>query len=77
VRAINGQVEFYDEASAWGLVRGDDGCLYDLRGGQLPGPPLRLGERVVFDPQPGPGAPRAAAVRRLSLASAARGPGRT
>ena len=67
---INGQVEFYDEPSAWGIIRGDDGCLYDLRGAQLVGPPPRLGDRVAFEPQAGPGGPRAVAVRRLKPAAA-------
>lgn len=70
---INGRVEFYDETSAWGLVRGDDGRLYDLRGAQLAGPPPRIGERVLFEPQPAPGGPRAADVRRLNPAPPPRG----
>ncbi len=73
---MNGQVTFYDETSAWGLIRGDDDGLYDLRGAQLPGPPPRVGDRVLFDPQPASGGPRAAAVRRISLASAPRGVGK-
>jgi len=62
---MNGHVEFYDEDSAWGLIRGDDGRLYDLRGAQVIGAPPQVGERLLFEPQAAPGAPRAAAVRRL------------
>jgi cold shock CspA family protein len=65
---ISGQVKFYDELTNWGLIRGNDGRLYDLRGAQFPGPPPRVGERVMFEPQPGPSGPRAAAVRRLDPA---------
>lgn len=65
---INGQVEFYDEESDWGLIRGDDGHLYELRSAQLPAP--RVGDKVLFEPQPGAGGPRAVAVRRLKSAPA-------
>lgn len=64
---MNGQVKFYDEPSAWGLIVGDDGALYVLRGGQLPGPPPRVGEPVVFEPQPAPGGLRASGVRRIAV----------
>jgi len=67
---MTGQVEFYDETCAWGLIRGDDGRLYDLRGPQLPGPPPRQGDRVLFDPQVAPGGPRAQAVRRAAPSAA-------
>jgi len=73
---INGQVAFYDEACSWGLIRGEDGCLYDLRAAQLPGATPQVGERVVFEPQPAPGGPRAGAVRRLGPTSAPRGAGK-
>ena len=63
---INGQIEFYDEDSGWGLIRGDDGHLYDLRAAQLSGPAPRVGDKVLFEPQPAPGGPRAVAVRRLN-----------
>jgi cold shock CspA family protein len=62
---MNGLVKFYDEPSAWGLIVGDDGALYTLRGGQWSGPPPREGESVVFEPQPAPGGPRASGVRRI------------
>src|SRR5262245_10171095 len=63
---ITGQVEFYDDSSAWGLIRGEDGILYDLRGGQMAGPAPRVGDRVTFDPQDVPGAPRAGNVKRIT-----------
>ena len=64
---VNGQVKFYDEETAWGLILGDDGGLYGVRGTRLPGPPLQVGEKVLFEPQPAPGGPRAAGVRRLRM----------
>jgi cold shock CspA family protein len=65
---INGQIEFYDEESEWGLIRGDDGHLYELRSAQLASP--RVGDKVLFEPQHAAGAPRATAVRRLKPAPA-------
>jgi cold shock CspA family protein len=62
---VVGQVKFYDESMAWGVILGADGGLYTVRGAQLSGPPLQVGERVAFEPQPAPRGPRAAAVRRL------------
>jgi cold shock CspA family protein len=67
---ISGQVEFYDEPTAWGLIRGDDGHLYDLRGNQLGGSLPRVGDRVLFEPQAAPGGPRAVGVRRAKPAAA-------
>lgn len=60
-----GQIRFYDESTAWGVIQGADGGLYAVRGAQLSGPPLQVGERVVFEPLPAPGGPRATAVRRV------------
>ena len=60
-----GQITFYDESTAWGIILGADGGLYAMRGAQLSGLPVQVGERVVFEPQPAPGGPRAAAVRRI------------
>lgn len=65
---IGGQIEFYDEDTGWGLIRGDDQRLYDLRGGQLAGPMPRVGEKVFFEPQAAPNGPRAVAVRRVKPA---------
>ena len=67
---INGQIEFYDEDSERGLIRGDDGHLYELRSVQLAGPAPRVGDKVLFEPQHAAGAPRAVAVRRLRSAPA-------
>lgn len=63
---MNGLVKFYDEPTGWGLIAGDDGALYMLRGAQLADAAPRVGERVAFEPQKGGGGLRAAAVRRLS-----------
>ena len=63
---MNGVVKVSDEPSAWGLSVGDDGALYVLRGAQLPGPPPRVDEPVVFEPQPAPGGLRASGVRRIA-----------
>ena len=65
---INGQIEFYDEESEWGLIRGDDNHLYELRSAQLPAP--RVGDKVLFEPQTTSGGPRAVAVRRPQLTAA-------
>jgi cold shock CspA family protein len=67
---INGRIEFYDEESEWGLIRGDDGHLYELRSVQLAGPAPRIGDKVLFESQTGPGGGRAVAVRRLKPAPA-------
>ena len=67
---MDGQIKFYDESTAWGVIVGDDGGLYVVRGARLPGPPLQVGERVAFEPQPAPGGPRASAVRRLRASDA-------
>ena len=64
-RVVIGQIKFYDESTAWGVIQGADGGLYAMRGAQLSGPPLQVGERVVFEPQAAPGGPRAAAIRRV------------
>ena len=69
---MDGQIKFYDESSAWGVIVGDDGTLYVVRGSQLPSPPLKVGERVAFEPQEAPGGPRASAVRRLRETEAPR-----
>jgi cold shock CspA family protein len=67
---ITGQFEFYDEDSGWGLIRGEDGHLYDVRAAQLAGPAPRVGDKVLFEPQPAAGGLRAVAVKRLSPAPA-------
>jgi hypothetical protein len=54
---INGQIEFYDEDSEWGLILGDDGHLYELRSAQLAGPVPRVGDKVLFEPHSAAGCP--------------------
>jgi cold shock CspA family protein len=60
---VIGQIKFYDEATAWGVIQGADGGLYAMRGDQFSGPPFQVGDQVVFEPQPAPGGPRANAIR--------------
>jgi len=64
-----GQVKFYDEPTAWGLILGSDGALYGVLRVRLPGPPLQVGDRVQFEPHTAPGGLRAREVRRLAAAS--------
>ena len=70
---MRGQVKFYDETAAWGLVLGDDGKLYGVTS---PRPrateTLTEGEYVLFEPQAAPGGLRAVAVRRLRPAETPR-----
>jgi cold shock CspA family protein len=62
--AVIGQIKFYDDTTAWGIIQGADGGLYAMRGDQLAGPRPAMGDRVVFEVQPAPGGPRAIAIRR-------------
>lgn len=67
---MTGRLGFYDEATAWGVIVGEDGCLYAFRGSQAAGPlleagELKAGETVTFEPQPGAGGLRAVGVRRI------------
>src|SRR5262245_46653881 len=61
---VIGQIKFYDEATAWGVIEGADGGLYAMRRDQLAGPRPQVGDRVVFEVQPAPGGPHAIAIRR-------------
>ncbi len=70
---MDGQIKFYDEPTAWGIILGDDGALYVVRGARIPGPSLQVGDRVVFEPRPAPGGPRASAVRRVASAKTPQG----
>jgi cold shock CspA family protein len=63
---MTGRVRFYDTPTAWGVIAGDDGRLYMLRGDQLRDPLPREGERVSFEPMVAEGGPRAANVQRLT-----------
>lgn len=65
---MNGHVKFYDEPTGWGLIVGDDGALYMLRGGPTPEATPCVGERVAFEPQKAAGGLRATAVRRIPAA---------
>jgi cold shock CspA family protein len=67
---MDGQIKFYDEPTAWGIILGDDGALYVVRGARVPGSPLQVGDRVEFEPRAAPGGPRASAVRRVASAKA-------
>jgi len=62
--AVIGQIKFYDESTAWGVIQGADGGLYAMRGDQLTGSRPEVGDRVVFEVQPAPGGPRAISIRR-------------
>jgi cold shock CspA family protein len=63
---MTGRLHFYDPPTAWGVIVGDDGQLYTVHGHQVPGPPLREGERVRFEPIKGPGGLRASGIRRMA-----------
>jgi cold shock CspA family protein len=67
---MTGCVRFYDAATRWGVVVGDDGGLYMIQG-QPPGPPFRDGERIRFEPLQAPGGPRASSIQRLGAFSRA------
>jgi cold shock CspA family protein len=62
---MTGQVRFYDPASAWGVIAGDDGQLYTVRGSQVAGSPPREGDKVHFEPVSAAGGQRAVGVRRI------------
>ena len=62
---MEGQIKFYDETVAWGVVMGIDGKLYGVRRARRAGP-LHVGERVFFEPAMAPGGPRATSLRRLN-----------
>jgi cold shock CspA family protein len=64
--AMTGCVRFYDGATRWGVVVGDDGGLYMIQGQPL-GPPFRDGERIRFEPMQAPGGPRATSIQRLGV----------
>ena len=70
---MTGRLRFYDLPTAWGVVVGDDGQLYMMHGQPTSGAPLRVGERVRFEPALGPGGPRATGVQRLDTVKGASG----
>ena len=34
---MTGRIEFYDEPTAWGVILGEDGRVYVVRGSRAPG----------------------------------------
>jgi cold shock CspA family protein len=62
---MTGRLRFYDAPTAWGVIAGDDGQLYMVRGLQMRGLPLREGDRVRFEPVSAPGGRRAANLKRI------------
>jgi hypothetical protein len=62
--SLGGELRFYDEGTAWGVIAADDGRLYVMRGRRAARSPLRVGVRVVFEPLVTPGGLCATAVRR-------------
>jgi cold shock CspA family protein len=61
---MTGRVGFYDEPTAWGVITGDDGHFYVVRGNQIVAPSPQLGERITFEPQKTSSGLRAVNVRR-------------
>jgi cold shock CspA family protein len=64
---MTGRLRFYHQPTSWGVIAGEDGRLYMVRGEQLPGPPPREGERVTFEPVAASGGPRAENVQRVRV----------
>ena len=68
---INGQIEFYDEDSQDVVSSAaTTATCTSCAATQLAGPAPRVGDKVLFEPQPASGGPRAVAVRRLKPAPA-------
>jgi cold shock CspA family protein len=63
---ITGYLKFYDDRSAWGLILGEDGAVYVVRGDQLLEPAALTGQKVAFEPQKTRTGLRAASVRRIA-----------
>jgi cold shock CspA family protein len=61
-----GLLGFYDEATAWGLILGEDGRLYAVRRSHMLEPGPQPGDRVTFEPRRGPGGLRAITVRQAT-----------
>jgi cold shock CspA family protein len=62
--AITGNMTFYDEPSAWGVILGDDGRIYIVRGGHMVAPSPRAGDKVAFEPRKTSSGLRAVDVRK-------------
>jgi cold shock CspA family protein len=63
---ITGYLKFFDGPSAWGLILGEDGGLYVVRGDQLLEPTPQTGQKVAFEPQKTRTGLRALSVRRIA-----------
>jgi cold shock CspA family protein len=63
---VTGELKFYDARSGWGVIKGDDTRLYAVTQANVAERPLRVGDRVNFEPRPMAGGPQATAVRRQS-----------
>lgn len=62
---MTGDMTFYNEPTAWGLILGDDEPLYVVRGSYMVGPAPRVGEKVRFEPRETGRALKAVEVRRI------------
>jgi cold shock CspA family protein len=60
-----GRLRFYDAPTAWGLIVGDDGRLYVVRGPSMHEPSPQEGEHVSFEPVRTSNGLRALGVRRM------------
>ncbi|OGK79680.1 MAG: hypothetical protein A2X52_04855 [Candidatus Rokubacteria bacterium GWC2_70_16] len=65
---MTGRIEFYDEPTAWGVILGEDGRVYVVRGSRAPGAAPRVGDTVSFEPRDTTTGLRADAVRRAAPA---------
>jgi cold shock CspA family protein len=63
---ITGHLKFYDHPSGWGLILGEDGAVYVVRGDQLVEPAPLIGQKVAFEPQKTRTGLRATSVRRIA-----------
>jgi len=70
---MTGHMKFYDEPSAWGVIVGEDGQLYVVRGTHVLGPRPGAGDRVTFEPRKTAGGLRAIGVRGAAGAIPQRG----
>jgi len=65
---MTGRIEFYDEPTAWGVILGEDGRVYVVRGSRTPAAAPRAGDTVMFEPRDTTTGLRADAVRRVAPA---------
>ena len=64
---MTGELKFYDARAGWGLIKGDDATLYAVTQTNVAERPLRVGDRVSFEPRTMAGGPQATGVRRQSV----------